>query len=186
MPKQPRRVDGWLLDRHTLAPLRSHWIKHHGNPALDGLRKGKLHAQSWDEVVDFLVVGSGGGSMCAGLAAKALGKSPYILEKTDRIGGSTAMSGGVLWVPNHPLQAREGVPDSDEAGTHLSERRGRQRWRARINAAAQDGLPALRAENDRVPRILRPDLHPCRRLVGLRRRPPRRLAARPFPRAFSG
>jgi 3-oxosteroid 1-dehydrogenase len=72
--------------------------------------------QQWDETVDFLIVGSGGGSMCAGLALKALGKTPLILEKTDKFGGSTAMSGGVLWVPNHPLQKREGVVDSEEAG----------------------------------------------------------------------
>jgi len=78
-------------------------------------------AQHWDETVDFLIVGSGGGSMCAALALKELGKSPLILEKTDRIGGSTAMSGGVLWVPNHPLQAREGVNDSEElARTYLN------------------------------------------------------------------
>ncbi len=59
--------------------------------------------QDWDETVDFLIVGSGGGSMCAALALKELGKSSLILEKTDKIGGSTAMSGGVLWIPNHPL-----------------------------------------------------------------------------------
>jgi 3-oxosteroid 1-dehydrogenase len=77
--------------------------------------------QTWDETVDFLIVGSGGGSMCAALALKELGKSPLILEKTDKIGGSTAMSGGVIWVPNHPLQAREGVTDSEEmARTYLN------------------------------------------------------------------
>lgn len=72
-------------------------------------------SQHWDETADFVVCGSGGGSICAGLLMKSLGKSPLILEKTDKIGGSTAMSGGVLWIPNHPLQAREGVPDSPEA-----------------------------------------------------------------------
>ena len=46
-----------------------------------------------DEVFDFIIVGSGGGSMCAALAVKALGKSPLILEKTDLIGGTTARSG---------------------------------------------------------------------------------------------
>lgn len=70
----------------------------------------------WDETVDFVIAGSGGGSMVAGLFLKSIGKTPLILEKTDKFGGSTAMSGGVLWIPNHPLQARAGVKDSAEAG----------------------------------------------------------------------
>jgi 3-oxosteroid 1-dehydrogenase len=70
----------------------------------------------FDEVADFVIIGSGGGSMAAALYLKSVGKEPIILEKTDRIGGSTAMSGGVLWIPANPLMAREGVPDSIEAG----------------------------------------------------------------------
>lgn len=72
--------------------------------------------QQWDETVDFLIIGSGGGSMAAGLYLKSVGKQPLILEKTDKIGGSTAMSGGLLWIPNNPLQARFGVRDSEDAG----------------------------------------------------------------------
>jgi 3-oxosteroid 1-dehydrogenase len=68
----------------------------------------------WDESADFVIVGSGGGSMVAALAVADAGKKPLILEKTDKIGGSTAMSGGVFWIPNHPLQARDGIVDSDE------------------------------------------------------------------------
>ncbi|MBV9509633.1 MAG: FAD-binding protein, partial [Caulobacteraceae bacterium] len=70
----------------------------------------------WDESADFVVVGSGGGSMCAGLVLRDLGKSVVVLEKTDKVGGSTAMSGGVIWMPNHPLQAEAGVDDSYEKG----------------------------------------------------------------------
>lgn len=66
----------------------------------------------WDEAADFVVVGSGGGSMAAALWLKAAGKQPLILEKTDKLGGSTAMSGGLLWIPNNPLQARDGVEDN--------------------------------------------------------------------------
>jgi 3-oxosteroid 1-dehydrogenase len=70
----------------------------------------------WDESADFVVVGSGGGSMCAGLVQRHFGKSVMVLEKTDKVGGSTAMSGGVLWIPNHPMQAEAGVADSYEQG----------------------------------------------------------------------
>lgn len=74
----------------------------------------------WDETRDFVIVGSGGGSMIAAIAVRDAGKDPLILEKTDMVGGSTAMSGGVFWIPNHPLQAREGINDNAEmARTYL-------------------------------------------------------------------
>ena len=50
---------------------------------------------TWDEAFDFVIVGSGGGSMCAALAAKQLGKRALIVEKQPLIGGSTGFSGGV-------------------------------------------------------------------------------------------
>lgn len=69
---------------------------------------------------DLVIVGSGGGSMVAALAAKKLGRSAVILEKQEKVGGSTALSGGVWWVPNNPLMAREGIEDSyDAAMTYL-------------------------------------------------------------------
>jgi len=62
--------------------------------------------------VDLLIVGSGAGSICAALVARSLGKSALILEKQEWVGGSTALSGGVLWVPNNTLMKEEGIPDS--------------------------------------------------------------------------
>jgi 3-oxosteroid 1-dehydrogenase len=73
-----------------------------------------------DETFDFVVVGSGGGSMCAGLVLRTAGKSVAILEKTHLLGGSTAKSGGVMWVPNNRFMAEAGVIDSYEvASTYL-------------------------------------------------------------------
>ena len=69
------------------------------------------------ESFDFVVVGSGGGSMCAAVVACAAGKSALVLEKTNLIGGTTARSGGVMWIPNNPYMATAGVPDSLEAAT---------------------------------------------------------------------
>lgn len=63
---------------------------------------------------DLVIVGSGGGSMAAALYAKKAGLNPVILEKLGKIGGSTGYSGGVWWIPNHPLLARHGVHDSEE------------------------------------------------------------------------
>jgi 3-oxosteroid 1-dehydrogenase len=75
---------------------------------------------NWDEEVDFVVVGSGAGAMTAAWRAHKLGASVLVLEKTDLFGGSTAMSGGAMWVPcNHQIAGR-GIDDSrDDALTYL-------------------------------------------------------------------
>lgn len=65
------------------------------------------------ETFDFIIVGSGGGSMCAALVVKAMEKKPLILEKTDLFGGTTAKSGGVMWIPNNRLK---GFVDAKLAG----------------------------------------------------------------------
>jgi 3-oxosteroid 1-dehydrogenase len=75
---------------------------------------------AFDELHDFVVVGSGGGSMCAGLVMRSAGKSVLILEKTALVGGTTARSGGVMWIPNNPFMKRDGVEDSfEKASTYL-------------------------------------------------------------------
>lgn len=63
---------------------------------------------------DLVIVGSGGGSITAALVAKKLGRKAVILEKLDKVGGSTSFSGGVWWVPNNRLLAEAGIPDSYE------------------------------------------------------------------------
>jgi 3-oxosteroid 1-dehydrogenase len=74
----------------------------------------------FDETFDFVVVGSGGGSMCAALFMLSLGKSVVILEKTDLVGGTTARSGGVMWIPNNRFMKEDGVEDSyDKAMQYL-------------------------------------------------------------------
>lgn len=68
----------------------------------------------WDVVTDCVFVGSGGGALCAALAANAAGLQTLVLEKAEVIGGSTAMSGGVLWLPDNPASRRAGVQDGRE------------------------------------------------------------------------
>ncbi len=68
-----------------------------------------------NESVDFIVVGSGGGSMCAALKLRAAGKSVLILEKAELVGGTTAISGGVMWIPNNRFMKEAGVADSRAA-----------------------------------------------------------------------
>jgi 3-oxosteroid 1-dehydrogenase len=77
-------------------------------------------SDEFDETFDFVVVGSGGGSMCSSLVMRAAGKSVLVLEKTPLIGGTTARSGGVMWIPNNRFMKRDGVKDSTEmAVTYL-------------------------------------------------------------------
>ncbi|QIX26521.1 FAD-binding protein [Nocardioides sp. JQ2195] len=70
---------------------------------------------NWDQDVDFVVVGSGGGGMTAALAAAAEGLDTLVVEKGRTFGGSTGISGGSIWIPNSPTLRRKGqtvTPDS--------------------------------------------------------------------------
>src|SRR3954470_12363425 len=69
---------------------------------------------TWDSSVDFVIAGSGGGGMVAALAAADAGASALVIEKQALVGGSTCMSGGIVWVPNNPVMRADGVPDSYE------------------------------------------------------------------------
>ncbi len=81
-----------------------------------GWERCRVRSESWDETVDFLVVGSGAGGMTAAIRAHDLGASTLVIEKASRYGGSTALSGGVAWVPNNSLMAAAGIEDSAEEG----------------------------------------------------------------------
>ncbi|CAN5413943.1 FAD-binding protein [soil metagenome] len=68
----------------------------------------------FDHTVDVLIIGSGGGGMTAALAADAAGLDTLVIEKASQFGGSTALSGGGIWVPGAPAQRRGGYsPDPD-------------------------------------------------------------------------
>ncbi|OBF64904.1 3-ketosteroid-delta-1-dehydrogenase [Mycobacterium sp. 852002-51971_SCH5477799-a] len=72
-----------------------------------------------DACVDLLVVGSGTGTAAA-LAAHESGLSVLIVEKSSYVGGSTARSGGALWLPASPVLAQANAGDTAErAGTYL-------------------------------------------------------------------
>ena len=79
-----------------------------------------MSADSFDACVDVLVIGSGGGGMTAALAAHAAGLDVLVVEKGSQFGGSTALSGGGIWVPGAPSQKREGyAPDPDGVKEYL-------------------------------------------------------------------
>lgn len=75
---------------------------------------------SWNHTADVIVVGTGGGGMTAALVAAQAGLETLMIEKTEYYGGSTALSGGGLWIPNNYLLQQDGLDDSFEnARTYL-------------------------------------------------------------------
>ncbi len=71
---------------------------------------------TWNDSYDVVVIGSGGAALVGALAATARGLSVCVLEKTDRFGGTSAYSGGSVWLPGNHVLARDGVDDSVEEG----------------------------------------------------------------------
>jgi succinate dehydrogenase/fumarate reductase flavoprotein subunit len=69
---------------------------------------------------DLLVLGSGAAGLTAAITARDAGAEVLVLEKSGRVGGTSAVSGGVVWVPCNPHMAEVGVSDSRaEALTYL-------------------------------------------------------------------
>jgi succinate dehydrogenase/fumarate reductase flavoprotein subunit len=62
--------------------------------------------------VDLLVVGSGAAGLSAAVTARLLGLRTLLVESTPWLGGSTAVSGGVIWVPGNPFRAASPTPDT--------------------------------------------------------------------------
>jgi 3-oxosteroid 1-dehydrogenase len=71
-------------------------------------------AEGWDHSVDLLIVGSGAGAMTAALVGCDGGADVLLIEKGDQYGGSSAMSGGGLWVPCNHIAREAGFEDSPE------------------------------------------------------------------------
>ncbi|MCQ5091624.1 flavocytochrome c [Slackia exigua] len=63
---------------------------------------------------DVIVVGTGGAGFTAAISAANKGKKVLLMEKLGVFGGSTALSGGEMAVPQNWIQIREGVEDSPE------------------------------------------------------------------------
>ncbi|MBT4493780.1 MAG: FAD-binding protein [Gammaproteobacteria bacterium] len=80
-----------------------------------------MSVSSWDVEADVVVLGSGGGALMAAIAARDFGaEQVVVVEKSNMVGGTTAMSGGMLWIPNNQYQQDEGIDDSwDEVVTYL-------------------------------------------------------------------
>jgi 3-oxosteroid 1-dehydrogenase len=70
----------------------------------------------FDGEYDFVVVGSGAGGLTAAITAHERGLHTLLVEKTDKIGGTSSYSGGGLWIPNNHVIKDAGIADSRAEG----------------------------------------------------------------------
>lgn len=87
------------------------------------------------KTVDALVIGSGAGGLSSAISAKLEGLDVLIVEKGERFGGTTARSGGMMWVPGNSLAKKDGIADSREAAlSYVQAEAGNMYDEARVSA----------------------------------------------------
>lgn len=121
----------------------------------------------WDVEVDVLVVGSGKGALTGALCSHDMGAGDVLLiEKSDKIGGTSALSGGVIWIPGNRYSNAAGVDDSlDEAHAYLKRTIPDEIRRDDMLAAYLENGPRMidflheRSEARYMPLLNYPDYH---------------------------
>jgi succinate dehydrogenase/fumarate reductase flavoprotein subunit len=76
---------------------------------------------SASDTYDVVVIGAGAGGMTSAAVAAAEGLSVLVIEKTEFVGGTTAWSGGMVWIPVNAKMRQAGLPDSlSDAANYLA------------------------------------------------------------------
>ncbi len=101
-------------------------------------------ATGFIEHVDLLVIGSGAGGLSCAVTAAHIGLKVLVVEKDAMVGGTTAWSGGWMWIPRNPLAVAAGIVEDIEAPLAY----------LRHELGAQFDEPRLRAFLEAGPRML--------------------------------
>lgn len=89
---------------------------------------------------DLLVIGSGAGGLSAAVTAARLGLKVIVVEKDPQYGGTTAWSGGWMWIPRNPLALEAGLTEEiDKPLSYLRHELGEQFDEARARAFLDNG-----------------------------------------------
>ena len=121
-------------------------------------------APRWDEETDVLVFGSGAAGLMAALSAGARGLKAVLCEASDLLGGTTATSGGSVWVPGAAAIARNGRAEPEEnvwryLRGEMRERLDEPLLRAYLESCPE-ALDFLERESDvRFTHAMNPDYH---------------------------
>jgi succinate dehydrogenase/fumarate reductase flavoprotein subunit len=114
---------------------------------------------------DLLVVGSGAGGLSTAIVAKKAGLDVIVIEKEPVFGGTTALSGGVLWIPGNPHAKAQGINDTRAAArTFLKNETGNFFDEAAVDAFLDNGPNMVewfeRETSVKFVATLYPDYHP--------------------------
>lgn len=140
---------------------------------------------------DVIVLGSGAAGLTAALTAGTLGMSVLVIEKSDRLGGTSAMSGAGAWIPaNHHARA-QGIKDSVEEALQYMRAAAPDGWAESEDALWQSFLSAgpdmlelvERASPTRFEMLSEPD--PMLEIAGAKKRG-RMLSTLPTKRKLAG
>ncbi|WP_342131766.1 FAD-dependent oxidoreductase [Hydrogenophaga sp. OTU3427] len=89
---------------------------------------------------DLLVIGSGAGGLSAAVTAAHLGLKVIVAEKEAQYGGTTAWSGGWMWIPRNPLAVEAGIQEPiSEPLAYLRHELGERFDEARVRAFLEQG-----------------------------------------------
>jgi len=114
---------------------------------------------------DLVVVGSGAAGLACAITARKRGLDVVVLEKEPVFGGTTALSGGVLWIPLNPHGRRQNAADTRAAvQTYMLRETGQFYDEAAVNAFLDNGPKMVeffeRETSMQFVPTLYPDYHP--------------------------
>jgi succinate dehydrogenase/fumarate reductase flavoprotein subunit len=78
----------------------------------ENLKSAPTH---WDEAYDVVVLGGGAAGLTAAIVSAIEGRRALLIEKSDQIGGTSALSSGTAWIPNNAYQRRNGITGDAKA-----------------------------------------------------------------------